>query len=207
MTMNLITIEVGSTRLETPNALLARQVLEQAAGITPVLAELGELVFGAALVPPAIGQYWPGQGGVYAGLMRGEEGQPDYHLVVPTAEAAFTKDIAWGAGGESEDGATHARDGLANTRALCESEHDHPAAQWAAGLEIEGHRDFYLPSRFELALCYANVRELFEERWHLSSTQYSPDYAWIQTFDDGYQYDGHKVDAHRARAVRRVVNP
>ncbi|WP_044872004.1 DUF1566 domain-containing protein [Pseudomonas sp. LFM046] len=205
--MNLITIEVGSTRLETPNALLARQVLEQAAGITAAQSVMGELTVRISLEPPAIGQYWSGQGGVYAGLVRGEDGQPDYHLVVPTAEAATAKEIPWGAAGESEHGATHARDGLANTRALCDAEHEHPAAQWAAGLEIEGHRDLYLPSRFELALCYANVRELFEERWHWSSTQYSPGTAWVQGFGDGGQYGDRKGSDYRARAVRRVVNP
>jgi hypothetical protein len=31
---------------------------------------------------PAIGQQWPGQGGIYAGLMRGRDGAPDYHLIV-----------------------------------------------------------------------------------------------------------------------------
>jgi hypothetical protein len=31
---------------------------------------------------PRIGQPWPGQGGVYAGIMRGREGEPDYHLIV-----------------------------------------------------------------------------------------------------------------------------
>ncbi|MHC5351658.1 Lcl C-terminal domain-containing protein [Metapseudomonas furukawaii] len=203
--MNLITIEVGQTRLETPNAHLARQVLEHAAGISPAL-EFAELVAGAP-VPPAIGQYWHGQGGVYAGLVRGEDGHPDYHLVVPTDASATAKEVAWGAAGESEDGAGYARDGLANTRALCDSEHDHPAAQWAASLEIEGHRDFYLPSRFELALCYANVRELFEERWHWSSTQCSPNHAWLRGFDAGTQLSARKDNAYRARAVRRVVNP
>ncbi|MDT4854192.1 hypothetical protein FQZ97_884820 [compost metagenome] len=205
--MNLITIAVGQTRLETPNAHLARHVLEHATGIPASVFEIHELPPAQALTPPPIGQHWPGQGGVYAGLVRGEDGQPDYHLVVPTAAAATAEEIAWGAAGEKEDGATHARDGLANTRALCESEHGHPAAQWAAALEIEGHRDFYLPSRFELALCYANVRELFEERWHWSSTQCSPDTAWVQGCGDGTQNFGRKDGDYRARAVRRVVNP
>lgn len=31
---------------------------------------------------PAIGHVWPGQGGIYAGLMRGLDGQPDYHLII-----------------------------------------------------------------------------------------------------------------------------
>ncbi|HCE07021.1 MAG TPA: hypothetical protein DEQ40_00155 [Oxalobacteraceae bacterium] len=41
---------------------------------------------------PAIGQQWPGQGGIYAGLSRGRDGTPDYHLIVgPELTAA-----AWG---------------------------------------------------------------------------------------------------------------
>ncbi|MCY1299411.1 hypothetical protein D9M70_489380 [compost metagenome] len=47
--------------------------------------------------------------------------------------------------------------------------------------------------------------ELFEKGWHWSSTQFSPYDAWIQDFDDGAQYDGHKDDEGRARAVRRVL--
>ena len=35
-----------------------------------------------AITPPPIGDYWDGQGGIYAGLARGENGQPDYHLVL-----------------------------------------------------------------------------------------------------------------------------
>ncbi|MDT4813073.1 hypothetical protein FQZ97_460440 [compost metagenome] len=201
--MEMITVEVGETRLETPHARLALAVLEGAVGI----GKTKSLTIANSehpTTPPAIGQYWRGQGGIYAGLMRGENGRPDYHLIVPTAPEASTK-ISWGAAGEGEDGATSDFDGLANTRGLVESEHEHPAAQWAAGLEIEGHRDFYLPARRELRLCWVNVPELFEKGWHWSSTQFSPYDAWIQDFDDGAQYDGHKDDEGRARAVRRVL--
>ena len=31
---------------------------------------------------PRIGQPWPGQGGIYAGVMRGRNGGADYHLIV-----------------------------------------------------------------------------------------------------------------------------
>ena len=42
---------------------------------------------------PAIGQPWPGQGGIYAGITRGEGGQPDSHLVLcPTVP---DKRLAW----------------------------------------------------------------------------------------------------------------
>jgi hypothetical protein len=31
---------------------------------------------------PRIGSEWPGQAGIYAGVMRGRDGGPDYHLIV-----------------------------------------------------------------------------------------------------------------------------
>ncbi|MGH8433685.1 MAG: DUF1566 domain-containing protein [Pseudomonas sp.] len=205
--MNMITVAVGTTRIETPNAVLARQVLEQSTGLA-AMPELiaGELVIG--LGAPAIGQYWHGQGGIYAGMVRGEDGTSDYHLIVPTDLAGQLEEIEWGGAGKNEPGATSARDGLANTRALFNSKHDHPAAQWATDLEIDGLRDWYLPARHELRLCYLNVPELFStDGWYSSSTQHSPRYAWIQYFVDGSQYYAHKDTARRAVAVRRVVNP
>jgi hypothetical protein len=54
-----------------------------------------------ALQPPALGAPWPEQGGIYAGLVRGIDGAPDYHLIVG-AEAAETltwkKACAWAKG-------------------------------------------------------------------------------------------------------------
>lgn len=206
--MHTIKLEVAGTRIETPNATLARHVLEQATGLGPARAELfaGTVETMHTTPPPAIGQFWNDQGGVYAGLIRGENGQPDYHLVVSPAEQGEVEKITWGAAGQTEPAATNEWDGLANTRSLVDSEHSHPAAEWAAGLEINGHRDFYLPSRRELRLCWVNVPDLFAEKWYWSSTQYSPDLAWTQDFDDGNQDDVHKLNELRARAVRRVLS-
>ncbi|BBH11774.1 DUF1566 domain-containing protein [Chromobacterium haemolyticum] len=155
---------------------------------------------------PRIGEAWPGQGGIYAGLMRAEHDAPDYHLVVPTDPASNVQEIAWGGYDHDEPDAKSDFDGLANTLALCESERDHPAAKWAAGLVIDGHADFYLPARRELSLCYANVPELFDKEWHWSSTQSSRDTAYGQTFTNGTQYGYGKDSILRARAVRRLVN-
>ena len=43
----------------------------------------------AIATPPAIGEVWPGQGGIYAGVARGRDGEPDYHLIL-CAEAPTT---------------------------------------------------------------------------------------------------------------------
>lgn len=199
--MDRILIEVAGTRLETTNPTLALLVLTSAESA----AEEGTSL---AAGIPAIGEAWPSQGGIYVGMVRGENGNPDYHLVLTTDPAGTADKVKWGGYEQDEPGVANEYDGLANTLALVESEHSHPAAQWAFELDISEHRDWYLPARRELALCYANVPELFEKgRWHWSSTQCSPYSAWIQNFDDGYQNYDHKGDEYRARAVRRVVSP
>lgn len=201
----VIKISVGQHRLRTTNPALARQVLEQSTGLTDSATFAGELACISSINPPAIGSYWHGEGGIFAGTVRGENGQPDYHLVVPNDPSGQVESIKWGADGEDEPGAQSLRDGLANTRVLFESEHDHPAANWATDLTIDGHRDFYLPARHELRLCYLNVPELFSTKdWYWSSTQYSPNHAWIQGFGGGNQGDDLKDYARRAVAVRRV---
>jgi hypothetical protein len=43
--------------------------------------------------PPRIGNCWPGQGGIYAGIVCGGDG-PDYHLIVGPAIDASTWDAA-----------------------------------------------------------------------------------------------------------------
>ena len=126
------------------------------------------------LIPPRIGEYWEGQGGVYQGVMRGEDGAPDYFLLVH-------KDF--------DDVLNHS-----------------DAMQRASEVEADGHKDYTLPTRYELALCFANRSELFKKDWYWSSTQRASDsgFAWVQSFDNGSQYDLLKVVSGRARAVRRL---
>lgn len=49
--------------------------------------------------PPAIGQPWPGIDGVYVGISRGENGEPDAHLVLlnaqPTERMDWKTAMAW----------------------------------------------------------------------------------------------------------------
>lgn len=158
-----------------------------------------------AISAPAIGEYWPGQGGVNAGLMRGENGAPDYWLIVPTHESVKGKKLAFGGYEVDEPEAASRRDGLANTLHLVEgSAKEHPAAQWCDGLTIEGHKDLYLPAIDELALCMANVPELFEKEWHWSSSQRSANLAFYMLFAGGYQGLNGKGSELRVRPVRRL---
>ena len=155
--------------------------------------------------PPAPGQYWPEQGGTYAGVMRGAPGRPAYHLIVATGPAGMAADLAWGPEGKKIAGADCEWDGQANTAAIMASGLDCPAAKFCASLSLEGHTDWYLPSRREQALCYANTPDQFEPRWHWSSTQYSADDAWLQDCRHGYQLSYGKSYEGRCRAVRRLV--
>ncbi|MFS9605595.1 hypothetical protein, partial [Klebsiella pneumoniae] len=70
---------------------------------------------------------------------------------------------------------------------------------------IEGHSDFYLPAIIELALCIANVPELFEKEWHWSSSQRSANNAFYMVFDDGGQLYSAKNYELRVRPVRRFI--
>ncbi len=49
-----------------------------------------------SLKVPPIGHPWPEQGGTYAGLCRGRDGQPDHHLIL--AEAKPAERLSWKAG-------------------------------------------------------------------------------------------------------------
>jgi hypothetical protein len=153
---------------------------------------------------PRVGELWPGQG-IYAGIVRGEAGRPDHHLFLSADAATYNPAVAWGSKGTDEPGATSVRDGLTNTQALAASGRDHPASAWAVGLKVDGHQDWYLPSRAELRLLWVNTPEHLTAGWYWSSTQYSPYNAWYQYFDGGYQNYNDKAYEGRARAVRRLV--
>ena len=193
----LTTYTRGDLMISSPDEAVVLKLASLAIGATPVAVTIDI---------PAIGEYWPGQGGVNAGLMRGENGTPDYWLIVPTDEAVKGKKLAYGGYKVDEPEAASRFDGLANTLHLVEgSGQNHPAAQWCDGLTIEGHGDLYLPAINELAICMANVPELFDKEWHLSSTQRSADFAFYMYFDDGFQDTIVKDFELRVRPVRRFI--
>lgn len=151
---------------------------------------------------PRIGERWPDQGGFNGGVARDADGHP-YWLIVSPADIGSFDDIEWGSYGQDLPDAQNEFDGRANTKALLALNSTFPAASKCASVACEGHSDFYLPAKREMAVLYANVKELFSG-WHWSSTQYSADFAWGQYFDDGFQLNAYKGIRGRARAVRRL---
>lgn len=75
------------------------------------------------------------------------------------------------------------------------------ALKWAASVGGE------LPTRREQSLLYANLKDQFKPTGYWSSEQHADDadYAWMQHFLNGLQYDYPKVNEWRARAVRRLI--
>lgn len=191
-----VTVRVGRAEISVPAEDVAQHIIASLTGQQAALA---------TTAPPKTGEPWPGQGGIYAGMMRNPGGR-DYHLIYPTAEMGGEHEsVRWSEDDDADiDGADNEWDGLKNTRALVESDADCPAAEWAAGLVIEGHADYYLPSRRELALAWANIPERFDKVWHWSSTQHSSGAAFGQTFNYGDQDFNYSTNCYRARAVRRL---
>lgn len=155
--------------------------------------------------PPAIGQYWPGQGGIYCGVLPAIGEQPAQHLIVSQDEAAT---LVWGEYGKTVEGASSRHNGRGNTLALqasIKAGHAYPAAQWAAAYTADGHADFHLPSQAELFMASLHAPQVFDkDGWYWSSTQDSPGTAFAQDFEDGSSYWFTKGGKLRVRALRWI---
>lgn len=149
------------------------------------------------LTPPAIGEIWPSQGGIYAGIMPARNGQEAYHLVIGEEIGRFE----WGPYGE-ESPATSLIDGQANTLVLLEHG-EYPAAKAAAAHTADGHHDFYLPAAAELYEAWLNLGDQ-DWYWVWSSSQRSAYYAFFMYFVDGNQLIIAKDFELRVRPVRRL---
>jgi hypothetical protein len=81
------------------------------------------------------------------------------------------------------------------------------AADLCANLSLGGYSDWFLPSKDELNLMYENlylegVGGFADTNYYWSSSEYSADLVWDQTFYNGYQSYTNKDDTDRVRAVR-----
>jgi hypothetical protein len=150
---------------------------------------------------PAIGAVWPIQGGVYAGIVRGEAGQPDAHLIIATDPRAEFKDVQWGKYGQDVPAAAKF-DGLANTRAMAEA--GSQIARDVLALDIDGHTDWHIGSQAQAHVAFANCADLFEKDWYWTSTQDSRSNAFVQVCEDGDSYWSGKDGDCRVRAFRVI---
>jgi hypothetical protein len=156
---------------------------------------------------PAIGQYWEGQGGIYAGIMPDYVGTEPKHLIFSVDEAV---DLTWGGFGLDDSCAASAWDGAANTACLTAPphRHAHDAAKWANDYEKDGHRDFHLPSRLELGVAFETIADRFDRRdWYWSSTQRSERMAYgrSRVVNEDETPSIFKAITGRVRAVRTIL--
>lgn len=81
------------------------------------------------------------------------------------------------------------------------------ATDWAAALDIAGHRDFALPLRVEQAVLFDRLSSLFQRNWYWSCEQHESysSHAYNQAFYYGLQGTWYKGTELLARAVRRLI--
>jgi hypothetical protein len=96
----------------------------------------------------------PFGGGFYAGRIL-IAGVLHALIVAPKAEGE-REDIAWLASEQRVPGADSYCDGMQNTVAMAEAGSE--LAQWARGLQINGHTDWHIPSQDELEILYRNLK-------------------------------------------------
>lgn len=157
---------------------------------------------------PTFGEIVPGEGGRLGAIVRGNvvDGvrHPDYAIIVPDLTGVA---LQWGQYGTEIAGAGSLSDGLANTAAMLKA--NCPPAMHIAGLKTdEGHADLYLPAQGEMWALRNNVPELFEKRWHWTSTQGGRGDAFVQDFELGHSLSNwhwdSKVNGYVVRPVRRI---
>lgn len=151
----------------------AKNVIAQCLAAAP--AEV-ELVAGGVI--PRLGEYWPGQGGLNAGLMLTEDRKRQHYLIVPPRAQVAHPSLAW-----------------------------EPAKAHAAGVQLDGHADFSLMLRREGRLAWVNVPDEFmKDEIYWTAEQYGPGavYAWGQYSTNGNQDSWRKGIESRVLAVRRL---
>ena len=126
-------------------------------------------------VPPRIGEVWPEQGGIYAGVVAGEEGAADAYLIF--AENQISDEFTWQAG---LDFARACTAGGFNDWQV--------ASRWESPV-LYAH----LHNRIQHAW-----------HWTRTQDAGGSDWAWFQHFGDGLQYYDRKSNEYPALLVRRV---
>ncbi len=126
------------------------------------------------------------------------------YLEAATSDQATS--VGWGGAGTSVGGtSTGIGDGKANTEAIVRAlGDDNYAAKICDDLDLGGYADWFLPSKDELNALYEQRDTVggFASNTYWSSSEDSANYAWIQTFNNGFQSNGTKTNVYHVRAVR-----
>lgn len=170
------------------------------------------------LTPPRVGDYWPGQGGYYAGIMR--DGDRQWHLLLASElievtsmdspQDEFIRNASqpviaeWGVYVSELAGEFSQRDGMHNTYLILASDSENEIASHCTALLIDGHKDFYWPSQHELNLLHTNLSEHFAPVRYWSSTQTCRRTARYLNPENDYQHIASKRCNFAACAVRRI---
>lgn len=152
-----------------------------------------------AISTPRLGEYWEGQGGIYAGQIL--DGGHQYAIIMATQ--AFKG--KWSSHENEIAGDFSLTNGQHNSKLILLAEPDNSLLLQITNHKADGHNDFYLPATLENNLICINARAHTELCAHWSSTQYSAYGAWYQGFENGGQDIGYKDNKLAARAVRRVL--
>jgi len=195
MKQEKITLTIGEATIKLPATTVAQLALAS------VLSQIAPVQQPARILPeplniPAIGQSWPGQGGINGGFVPAIGDVPAHYLIFAHEDVG---EHEWG-GRSKESKATSRHDGKTNTDALIE-EGGHPAAESARAHQADGHTDFDLPAASQLYQAW--VHGLITEGYYWSSTQRSANTAFFMYFVDGRQYGYVKLTELRVRPVRR----
>jgi hypothetical protein len=95
-------------------------------------------------------------------------------------------------------------DGKQNTQRIVAARGGTYAAQICTNLDINGFKDWFLPSREELNQLYLRrtIVSNFGTDYYWSSSSYSDYSAWGQDFSDGTQGRSRRTNTHSFRAIR-----
>ena len=106
-----------------------------------------------------IGQFY--QGGYFAGYISQTANSTATHgLIVAPKETGESSSLQWKTTTTTTSGTSSEYDGAANTASM--SNANHPAANYCAGLTIDGYSDWYLPAPYELEIAYYNLKPTTE---------------------------------------------
>lgn len=127
------------------------------------------------------------------------------------APAGTDYSAQWGAyeknvSGTSSSEGSGKRNTLAIIDRLSRLGENNRAAQICAGMEINGYKDWFIPSKNELDLMYKYLKRKglggFKNGSYWSSSQFNNDRAWSQDFGNGSQDGYSKFRSYSVRVIR-----